>query len=578
MLAFTRPLPPPFWGPTPGGEADAWVCQCGGGPSRKFWGNSRQFLGGVLGREYRERVAWLARMFKIRGVAAIQVRAEPREDRVSTDESITIRLSNASWEYFPQQPVAPPGGFGGVFRGKSAEGSTVAVKRLHISVSEAAHRELRIAAELAGRDYSHVMHFLDSGQDSENGHYFVVMPLAEYSLQGYLEDSEIEEAEAVLILREILTGLMEVPELVHRDLKPGNVLWHEGAWRIADFGIARFVEESTSLQTLRSCLTPPYAAPEQWLLEKPSSATDTYALGCIAYQLLCGTPPFRGDVNELRRQHLEDPPSPLQTERAQFASLVTMMLRKRPETRPSQERVKEVLDQLELTEHSPRPARLAEHGARLAAQAAKSEATERREAQRVQREEKILAHGLEVLRSIAQRLVDSIAEPLPTAKKAALKDSWHVDIPGRASLKVSIVHQGPGRAFGVGWYVLAGGTVGVTQRGTHRPYDWSANLWFARIGDTEEFRWYEVGYMNSPLLRSSNAMIPFSLGVTDAASADGGGMRPLQVAYRDPLPIDDEDEESFCNRWVQTLVDALDGKLQYPRHAPFDPRSLFESD
>jgi len=45
-------------------------------------------------------------------------------------------------------------------------------------------------------------------------------------------------------------------DLVHRDLKPSNILYHEGVWKLADFGIARFVEESTSANTLKKCLTP----------------------------------------------------------------------------------------------------------------------------------------------------------------------------------------------------------------------------------------------------------------------------------------------------------------------------------
>ncbi|MDM3788590.1 protein kinase, partial [Proteus mirabilis] len=78
----------------------------------------------------------------------------------------------------------------------------------------------------------------------------------------------------------------EVGDIVHRDLKPGNILRHEERWKIADFGIAKFVEDSTSLETLREALTPSYAAPEQWLGQRPTSATDIYALGCIIHALV----------------------------------------------------------------------------------------------------------------------------------------------------------------------------------------------------------------------------------------------------------------------------------------------------
>jgi len=56
---------------------------------------------------------------------------------------------------------------------------------------------------------------------------------------------------------------------------------HESVWKIADFGIAKFVEDSTSLETLRNSLTPAYAAPEQWQLQRPTSATDIYSVGVL---------------------------------------------------------------------------------------------------------------------------------------------------------------------------------------------------------------------------------------------------------------------------------------------------------
>jgi serine/threonine-protein kinase len=53
------------------------------------------------------------------------------------------------------------------------------------------------------------------------------------------------------VLLQIASGLSEVEDIVHRDLKPANILRHEGVWKIADFGIAKFVEETTSVETLK---------------------------------------------------------------------------------------------------------------------------------------------------------------------------------------------------------------------------------------------------------------------------------------------------------------------------------------
>ncbi len=95
-----------------------------------------------------------------------------------------IRLKRAVWEYDNIKPLGPEGGFGAVYAGLNDNGEQVAVKRLKMSAKEAAHRELRIADELAGKAYTHIMPILDAGQDADSDRYFIVMPCAEKSLQS----------------------------------------------------------------------------------------------------------------------------------------------------------------------------------------------------------------------------------------------------------------------------------------------------------------------------------------------------------------------------------------------------------
>lgn len=139
------------------------------------------------------------------------------------------------------------------------------------------------------------------------------------------------------IVLDIIAGLQEAEGIVHRDMKPGNVLLHQGTWKIADFGIAKFVEDSTSLNTLREALTPTYAAPEQWLGESPTRATDVYALGCILHRMINGRPPFLGDLDAVRSGHLNSAPPPLSGVPDRLKSLVVHMLRKVAASRPSLE-------------------------------------------------------------------------------------------------------------------------------------------------------------------------------------------------------------------------------------------------
>jgi serine/threonine-protein kinase len=176
----------------------------------------------------------------------------------------SIKLPHDEWLYDPTSPLGKAGGFGCVYRGQSRDGKIVAVKQLHISAEDAAHRELRIADDFFGKNFAHVVPLLDAGQDADSERYYVVMARADKNLAEELKSQgKFSDNEAADILLQIARGLAEVPQVVHRDLKPANVLFHEGAWKLADFGIARFVEESTSLHTLKGFLSAPYAAPEQ---------------------------------------------------------------------------------------------------------------------------------------------------------------------------------------------------------------------------------------------------------------------------------------------------------------------------
>ena len=248
-----------------------------------------------------------------------------------------IVLPGSQWLYDPSKPLGRPGGFGAVFEGTSETYGRIAVKRLHITSSDAAHREMRIATDLAARTLTHVIPVFDAGEDADSGQYFVVMPRAERSLQTDIQQGTFSDFETARVLLNVVDGLLEVNDIVHRDLKPPNILLHEGVWKVADFGIARFVEDATSLRTLKDCLSPPYAAPEQFQLIHALSPTDVYSLGCIGYALLTGEPPFAGPDNpDYCDQHLHaDPPALPKRSAPRLKTLLSMMLRKPMATRPN---------------------------------------------------------------------------------------------------------------------------------------------------------------------------------------------------------------------------------------------------
>lgn len=397
---------------------------------------------------------------------------------------ITIRLPHGEWRFDPTQRLGAPGGFGEVFVGVGFDGGSVAVKRLYVTADQAAHRELRIADRLMSCNLTNVIPVLDAGQDADSDRYFLVMSRAERSLQDEINASaSIPLPQAVDILLQICTGLAEVADLVHRDLKPANVLRHDGQWKVADFGIARFVEESTSLETLKNALSPQYAAPEQWNLEHATGAADVYSLGCIAYALLNGSPPFTGPtLADFKTQHLTATPSPLVCSDARLSSLVSMMLRKAPESRPTLTRVTTVLRTIQTT---PEPTRvgvvaLQQIGAVESERRAKAEAERAAAIAAIRRRQELEAAAIAIFDDILQAFAQTARDADPNVHVAHVPSHLTILV-GHASLGAQLTALANGRLGYSGWDLIAGGRIEVKQESP--PWSHGASLWYIAPAD-----------------------------------------------------------------------------------------------
>lgn len=266
------------------------------------------------------------------------------EDTRSSPALVAIRLARV-WTYDPAQRIGLPGGFGEVFDGQSDDGSPVAVKKIRPVSPGLATGEIKVARRLMEVHPDHVIPILDAGHDVHSGDRYIVMPRAEESLQDRLtREGPLADDEAMALLQDVLLGLHEMGGIVHGDLKPANVLFHEERWKIADMGIAHIIGEEPPQPAERMFVTEPYAAPEQWRFETPSRATDVYAVGCLAYAVLTGAPPFLGPrQQDFCRQHLHDTPRPLPAS-APVRALVQMCLTKDPAFRPSVQTALVLLD------------------------------------------------------------------------------------------------------------------------------------------------------------------------------------------------------------------------------------------
>ncbi len=156
-------------------------------------------------------------------------------------------------------------------------------------------REIKMAARLT---HPHILPVFDSGD--AGGLLFYVMPNMEgQSLRQMLErERQLPLPEALRITGEVASALdyAHRHQVVHRDVKPENILLHEGAALVADFGIGKALSGGKSVtQTGMMVGTPTYMSPEQASGEgEVDGRSDLYSLGCVLYEMLSGEPPFTG--------------------------------------------------------------------------------------------------------------------------------------------------------------------------------------------------------------------------------------------------------------------------------------------
>lgn len=195
----------------------------------------------------------------------------------------------------------------------------VAVKVLHPELAaglgpERFLREIKVAARL---NHPHIVPLHDSGQAGDLLYY--VMPYIEgESLRAHMSKvGRLPIEEALEIARDIASALdyAHRQQVVHRDVKPENVMLHEGEALVADFGIAKAVSAAGSenlTQTGTALGTPAYISPEQASGDDSSDGrSDIYSLGCVLYEMLTGAAPFAGGnvQSMITRRFIEVAPS-----------------------------------------------------------------------------------------------------------------------------------------------------------------------------------------------------------------------------------------------------------------------------
>ena len=274
--------------------------------------------------------------------------------------SLQDRLQSALGDSYRIEQELGGGGMSRVFLAEEVRlGRQVVVKVLPpewaAGVSaERFEREIQLAAKL---QHPHIVPLLTAGANGDLLYY--IMPRVEgQSLRARLvQEHELPIGEAVRILRDVCDALAYAHGhgIVHRDVKPDNVLLSGKHALVTDFGVAKAVAQSTDSSPLTSLGvalgTPAYMAPEQAAADPGTDQrADIYAVGALAYEMIAGRPPFIGpSPSSVLAQHVSTEPDPVTKYRPTtppaLDALIMRCLEKRAADR--YQSANEILEQLE---------------------------------------------------------------------------------------------------------------------------------------------------------------------------------------------------------------------------------------
>lgn len=238
------------------------------------------------------------------------------------------------------------GGMADVYRAKDRLlERTVAVKILHRQYendTEFIGRFQREAKAAARITHPNIVNVFDVGV-AEGRHYIVMEYVPGRTLKERIkEEGPVPAVQALEIARQIASALAQAHanNLVHCDIKPHNILvMPDGNVKVADFGIARAVTESTMTYNDNIMGSVHYFSPEQARGTIITPKSDVYSLGVVLYEMLTGRIPFDGNTAvSIARKHIEEEPQPIRSIVPNIPpvveALVTRMMAKEPALRP----------------------------------------------------------------------------------------------------------------------------------------------------------------------------------------------------------------------------------------------------
>lgn len=220
-------------------------------------------------------------------------------------------------------------------------------------------REFEVTSQI---EHPNVVRSMAFGQEHDgelSGTHYLVMELLDGKRLGDVlkKAGALDTVRAAHIALDVARALAAAHErgIVHRDVEPNNVVLQRQrgreAAKVLDFGLARLASNDEALTDVGVRLgTPEYMSPEYVETGELEPRSDVYALGILLYSMLAGRPPFSGRTLTVMQEHVTASPPPLGTRvpglSAGIEVLVSLMLAKQPEDRPSAEEVADRLEEL----------------------------------------------------------------------------------------------------------------------------------------------------------------------------------------------------------------------------------------
>jgi eukaryotic-like serine/threonine-protein kinase len=245
------------------------------------------------------------------------------------------------------------GGMGAVYLAKRADGQfekRVAIKVLKRGTdTDEVLRRFRIERQiLANLEHPHITRLLDAGTTTDGLPYFIMEFIEGTPIAQFVRHENVDLRGRLMLFLKVCSAvnLAHRHQIIHRDIKPGNVLVNEdGEPKLLDFGIAKLlsVDSDDGITTVAAerRLTPRYAAPEQNEGQSATIATDVYSLGALLYELLTNKPLYAGSdklSEDVGSEHLADVVTGAKTERqlrSQLDQIIARAMQRDPAQRYS---------------------------------------------------------------------------------------------------------------------------------------------------------------------------------------------------------------------------------------------------